>query len=151
MADVQFAVLQVLESLNLSLVVGLAVDYVVHLAEAYSRSTALNRKGRVKEMLERMGVSVVSGAVTTLGSALFMLFAKIVFFMQFGIFLFCTIGFSIFYALGLFATLLAIIGPEGETGSIRPLFQSAKRCVTGRKKSDVDCSSCEGKGFYTPD
>ncbi|ELU17207.1 hypothetical protein CAPTEDRAFT_226825 [Capitella teleta] len=133
--------LGVLESLNLALVVGLAVDYVVHLAEGYSRSQARDRKGRVKEMLERIGVSVVSGAATTLGASFFMLFAKILFFMQFGIFMFCTIGFSLLYALGLFATLLAIIGPEGDTGSIRPLLAMVKRWLTGRKKSDVDCRS----------
>lgn len=142
--------LQVLESLNLALVVGLAVDYVVHLAEGYSRSQARDRKGRVKEMLERIGVSVVSGAATTLGASFFMLFAKILFFMQFGIFMFCTIGFSLLYALGLFATLLAIIGPEGDTGSIRPLLAMVKRWLTGRKKSDVDCRRCDAKGFHSP-
>jgi uncharacterized membrane protein YdfJ with MMPL/SSD domain len=136
--------------LNLALVVGLAVDYVVHLAEGYSRSEARDRRGRVQEMLERVGISVLSGAVTTLGASLFMLFAKILFFMQFGIFMFCTIGFSLLYAIGLFATLLAIIGPEGDTGSIRPWFAAVNRWCRGRKKSDVDCRKCRGRGFYTP-
>ena len=77
---------QLLESVNLVLLVGLSVDYVVHLAEAYSRSTRRDRKGRVQGMLAEVGISVLSGAVTTLGSSIFLLAAKILFFVQFGLF-----------------------------------------------------------------
>ncbi len=40
--------MQILESLNLVLVVGLAVDYVVHLAEGYGRSEHTGRKERTR-------------------------------------------------------------------------------------------------------
>lgn len=139
--------LGVLESLNLTLVVGLAVDYVVHLAEGYHSSVKKDRNGKVQDMLEDVAISVVSGALTTLGASLFMLFAKILFFMQFGIFMFGTIGFSLFYALGLFSTILSIVGPVNEIGSIEPLIRFLKSFITGRKKSDIDCSKCKGKGF----
>ncbi|XP_077990897.1 protein dispatched-like [Glandiceps talaboti] len=136
--------LGLLESLNLSLIVGLAVDYVVHLAEGYHLSPKEDRLGRLQDMLEHVGVSVISGAATTLGASLFMLFAQILFFMQFGIFMFCTIGFSLIFSLGLFTTLLGLIGPQGETGSLKFIY----RWVIGRKKTDIDCSSCDGKGFH---
>ena len=74
--------MQVLVSLNMCLVVGLAVDYVVHLAEGYHMSHARDRKGRLRHALQRMGISVFSGACTTLGASAFMLFAKIQFFFQ---------------------------------------------------------------------
>ena len=74
--------MQVLVSLNMCLVVGLAVDYVVHLAEGYHMSHARDRKGRLRHALQRMGISVFSGACTTLGASSFMLFAKIQFFFQ---------------------------------------------------------------------
>ena len=121
---------QLLESLNLVLVVGLAVDYVVHLAEGYSRSSHRNRLGRTKDMLEEVGISVLSGALTTLGASLFLLFAAILFFVQFGTFMFCTIGFSIIYSLGLFVTVMALCGPENDTGSLRAIFNwvSGKCC-----------------------
>jgi hypothetical protein len=53
-------------------------------------------------MLEEMGTSVFSGACTTLGASSFMFFATLQFFMQFGVFMFCTIGFSLLFSLGLF-------------------------------------------------
>lgn len=143
--------LGVLESLNLTLVVGLAVDYVVHLAEGYHSSQKEDRVGKVQDMLEGVGISVLSGAVTTLGASLFMLFAKILFFMQFGIFMFGTIGFSLFYALGFFSTLLSIVGPINEMGSIDPFLRFLKRLITGRRKGDVDCTTCKGKGFRGSD
>lgn len=113
--------LGVFESLNLTLVVGLAVDYVVHLADGYMELKNEDRVTRVKYTLGHVGISVFSGACTTLGSSVFMLAAKIIFFQQFGIFIFCTIGLSILYSLFLFTTVLAMIGPEGKTGSLLPL------------------------------
>ncbi|XP_076442540.1 protein dispatched homolog 1-like [Babylonia areolata] len=119
--------LGVLVSLNMCIVVGLAVDYVVHLAEGYHMSHARDRKTRLKHALERMGISVFSGACTTLGASAFMLFAQIQFFYQFGIFMFCTIGFSLLFSLGLYTTLMGIVGPEGSTGDI---LTGARWCVT---------------------
>ena len=127
--------LQLLESLNLVLVVGLAVDYVVHLAEGYSRSSHKDRLGRTKDMLQEVGISVLSGAVTTLGASLFLLFAAILFFVQFGTFMFCTIGFSIIYSMGLFVTIMGLIGPQNETGSLKPVYKwiGKKLCKKGEK------------------
>ena len=52
------------------LVVGLAVDYVVHLAEGYGRSEHKDRKQRTRDTLTEVGISVLSGAVTTVGASL---------------------------------------------------------------------------------
>jgi predicted RND superfamily exporter protein len=121
--------LQMLESLNLVLVVGLSVDYVVHLAEGYSRSAHNDRLGRTRDALEEVGISVLSGAATTLGASMFLLFAQILFFTEFGVFMFSTILFSILYALGFFITLIALIGPQNEFGSLKPFYRwCAKKC-----------------------
>ena len=78
-----------------------------------------------------------------------MLAAKIIFFQQFGIFIFCTIGLSILYSLILFTTLLAMIGPEGEFGSLLPLWRMIKNYMRGYKsKKHMDCKTCKGKGFH---
>ncbi|KAL5008655.1 hypothetical protein ScPMuIL_014236 [Solemya velum] len=110
--------LGVLESLNLCMVVGLSVDYVVHLAEAYTMSKANGRMKRVQDMLESMGLSVVSGAMTSFIAAIFMLFAEIQFLYQFGIFVICTIGLSFMYSIVGFTVFLALCGPQGNTGSL---------------------------------
>ncbi|KAL8608257.1 hypothetical protein ACOMHN_042124 [Nucella lapillus] len=142
--------LGVLVSLNMCLVVGLAVDYVVHLAEGYHMSHARDRRTRLKHSLERMGISVFSGACTTLGASVFMLFAQIQFFYQFGIFMFCTIGFSLLFSLGFYVTLMGIVGPEGSTGNILvPVNYTVRRfknCWEARKtqtKNTVRRSSAE--------
>ena len=140
-----------LESLNLTLVVGLAVDYVVHLAEGYMELKDQDRLTKVRHTLGHVGISVLSGACTTLGASIFMLAAKIVFFFQFGIFIFCTIGFSILFSLFLFTTILALAGPEGETGSLKPALRCGKDFVRGKSKNDVDCAQCKGKGFHRKD
>lgn len=119
-----------LESLNLVLVVGLSVDYCVHLAEGYSRSKKTDRLGRVQNTLEEVGISVMSGCCTTLGASFFLMLAVIIFFVQFGIFMFLTIGLSILYALVLFMTVLGIIGPQNEFGSLRPIIAKIKAKFT---------------------
>ena len=111
------------------LVVGLSVDYVVHLAEGYSRSLKQDRLGRTKDMLEEVGISVLSGSVTTLGSSIFLIFSKIVFLYQFGLFMFMTILFSIIFALLLFTTLVGLIGPEKKVGSLTPVIEKLKKCL----------------------
>ena len=140
--------LGVLESLNLTLVVGLAVDYVVHLADGYVRSRHHFRHEKVRDTLGHVGISVLSGACTTLGASAFMFAAKILFFFQFGIFMFCTIGLSILYALFFFTTLLSLVGPEGDRGSIVPVVKFVKNWIRGKRSTAVDCDKCQGKGFH---
>lgn len=137
-----------LESLNLTLVVGLAVDYVVHLAEGYMELKHDKREANVQHTLSHVGISILSGACTTLGASIFLLAAKILFFFQFGIFIFCTIGFSIMYSIFFFPTVMALIGPQGKSGSIMPAVRWARDVIRGKTKQDKDCELCKGKGYY---
>ncbi len=139
--------LGVLESLNLTLVVGLAVDYVVHLAEGYMELTRENRLVKVKHTLGHIGISVFSGACSTLGASIFMLAAKIVFFFKFGIFIFCTISFSILFSLFLFTALLSLVGPENDHGSLLPFVRRLYDYLRGKTSRHVNCDVCRGKGF----
>ncbi|XP_062590675.1 protein dispatched homolog 1-like isoform X2 [Saccostrea cucullata] len=115
--------LGVLESLNLCMVVGLAVDYVVHLAEAYNMSPCMKRQDKTRNMLEKMGLSVLSGAFTTFGASVFMLGAQIQFIYQFGIFVMITVFTSLFLSLFCFTSFLLLLGPEGDSGSITALVK----------------------------
>ncbi|KAL8603219.1 hypothetical protein ACOMHN_025234 [Nucella lapillus] len=134
--------LGVLVSLNMCLVVGLAVDFVVHLAEGYHMSHHADRKGRLQQALERMGISVFSGACTTLGASAFMLFAQIQFFFQFGVFMFCTIGFSLLFSMGFYVTIMGILGPQDNIGDIRVLFRKSCACLRPKDKSQTTVSNC---------
>ena len=103
----------------MTMVVGLSVDYVVHLAEGYHMSKHTDRMTRVQDMLEEVGISVFSGACTTMGAAIFLLFAQIQFLIKFGIFMLSTIGFSLLFSLGCFVTIMGLFGPVGTTGNIK--------------------------------
>lgn len=122
------------------MVVGLSVDYIVHLAEAYRSSPSTGRTDRVHHMLESIGLSVVSGAVTTIGAAVFMLFAKIQFFFQFGIFIISTVGISLLFALFGFTTFLSLCGPQGETGCLKAFVRGCKKFCLKRDNSDTEDS-----------
>lgn len=111
--------LGILEAVNYVVVIGLSIDYTVHLSEAYTESHARDRQSRVIGMLEEMGVSVLSGALSTLGSVFFMLFAPIVFFVKFAAFIFATISLSCIYSLVFFPAMLAVIGPTGDFGNCK--------------------------------
>ena len=121
------------------MVVGLSVDYVVHLAEGYHRSAHADRMSRVKDMLEEVGISVFAGACTTLGASVFMLFAQILFIIKFGIFMLCTIGFSLLFALGFFTTVMGLVGPSGKTGDVTELYKSLF-CSKGEENEDENDS-----------
>ena len=61
-----------LGSICLIVVIGLSVDYTVHLVHVYNMSSKPTREEKTREALGRMGVSVLAGAVTTFGAAVFL-------------------------------------------------------------------------------
>jgi predicted RND superfamily exporter protein len=50
--------LGMLEAINYVAVIGMSIDYCVHMSEAYVEASATEREPRVKKMLAEMGVSV---------------------------------------------------------------------------------------------
>jgi hypothetical protein len=119
------------------MVVGLTVDYVVHLAEGYTLSLHKDRFSRVRDMLDEMAVSVFFGAITTLGASCFMFIAQLSFFLQFGIFMFSTIGFSLFFSMGMFVTLMGMFGPQGDTGNLVVLFQKLSKWCKSKRGGEL--------------
>jgi len=110
--------LGMLEAIIFVMVIGMSVDYVVHMSDAYLQSVHTDRAGRSRFMLGKMGMSVLSGAVTTLGAAFFMTFAYITFFYKFGLVILFTIAQSLITALFFFSAQMALFGPENSFGVI---------------------------------
>ena len=102
----------------MAFVAGLSVDYILHLVQAYRISSLKRREDRVQDALSSVGVSIVSGAITTLGSSAFIMFTQIEFFLEFGVFIFCTVGFSVLHAMLLFPAMLTIMGPSNDQGNL---------------------------------
>merc|ERR1712151_671335 len=107
--------------------VGLSVDYTVHLLHAFNESPAPDRGKRVQESLSSMGITVLSGAVTTLLAALPLFLTQSTFFNRFGTFVFITIFLSITLALFLLTPLLLLIGPKGKFGDVEIFYTIARK------------------------
>ena len=71
----------------------------------------------------QMGVTVVMGAVTTLGAGMFLWMCTLTFFTKFAVLIVGTIGFSLALALLFFMPLAASWGPEGDTCELRALYR----------------------------
>ena len=56
------------ESIGVVIIIGLSVDYVVHLSATYIHTPFNDRHERMKQAYTEMGVSILSGTITTFGS-----------------------------------------------------------------------------------
>ena len=72
--------LGVSESIAMVIIIGFSVDYVVHLAAHYVHCTTPSRYEKSTESVAAMGVSIFSGAMTTLGSGVFLFGGTVIFF-----------------------------------------------------------------------
>jgi len=107
------------ESIAATIVLGLAVDYTVHLGHIISKSTQTSRGGKVAEAASMMGGTVLAGSVTTLGSALLMFACQLSFFAKMAVLISGTVILSLSFALLFFLPLCALIGPSGPPRSWR--------------------------------
>jgi hypothetical protein len=106
-----------MESICLTVLAGFCVDYIVHLAHSYMESPdRTNREARVRYSVGHMGVSVLSGALTSLGASLLLFFCTLRFFSTFGTFFFGTIFLAWLWANFFFIPALGTFGPAGSQG-----------------------------------
>ncbi len=110
--------LGVIESICLTIVTGLSVDYSAHIGETYDESHKGARLNRLRDMLGTIGLSVFSAGVTSFGSACFLLGTTIIFFFRFGVFIMLTIGYSFIFALLFLPCVLSFIGASGNFGKL---------------------------------
>jgi len=116
--------------------VGLSVDYTVHLLHAYNESSQQGREQRAKDALSHMGITVFSGAVTTLAAAFPLVLCQMVFFRRYGTFVFIIILVSIVTAILLLVPLLLLVGPDGSFGDI-PCFYWLRSKMSGADKKQA--------------
>ena len=127
-----------IESIAATVLVGLAVDYVVHVANAYMEAKKKDRESRVKNALTEMGGTVLGGAVTSLGASFFLLLCNFQYFAKFGVFMFMTIGLSFLFVFFFFIPVLLLIGPEEGCCNLRRIAQCDQFCFCccGRQSPD---------------
>jgi len=102
-------------------VIGFSIDYTLHIGHMYEEAREKGfkkREERIKYSLERMGTTVLAGAITTAGSALFMLMCQMTFFYKMALLISVTILNSLIYSLLFLVSLCILFGPENEFGQI---------------------------------
>ena len=129
------------EAIAATIVIGLSVDYTVHLGHMYVEAAPAAREGKFEVSATNMGGTVISGGVTTLGAASFMYFCQLTFFSKMATLITGTIFFSLLYSLLLFMPLLALLGPEGEMLTVRERVERWRGAILG--------GSAGGSSSYT--
>jgi len=118
--------LGIAESVAGVIVIGLAVDYTIHLGHMYDHAKheigATTREERFRFATGKMGTTVFAGAITTAGSGTFLFFTQLLFFSKMAMLIVLTIVFSFIYSFGFFLALCYVAGPENETGSLHTLL-----------------------------
>ncbi|KAK8780285.1 hypothetical protein V5799_018374 [Amblyomma americanum] len=104
--------LNVLESITVSVAIGLAVDYTIHYGVAYRLSSQQDRESSVIQSLSRVGSPVTMAALTSFLAGALMFPSFVLAYLQVGTFLMLVTGVSWVYATFFFQSLLSIAGPQ---------------------------------------
>jgi len=110
------------ESLAMVIFIGFSVDYVVHIGHHYVESIHKDRFRRMNQSFSQIGLTIVSGALTTFMAGVSLLWTSLVVLWKMGILIMTTISFSLFFSLLLFPAAAYIFGPENHKGNLMHAF-----------------------------
>eukprot|EP00943_MAST-04B_sp_MAST-4B-sp1_P003931 g3931.t1 len=88
-----------IEAVGVTIFVGMSVDYALHMAHGYHAIHEKTRYGKVKGALTHLGVSILGGAITTAGAAIFLFFCHLYFFIQLGTMMFMNTTLALYFSL----------------------------------------------------
>lgn len=129
------------ESIAAIMIVGLSVDYAIHLGHMYTHAAKevglSSREDRFQYSAVAIGPTVVAGAATTLFAGVFLFGAQLIFFAKMGVLLTLTVCCSLFFSLFFLMGFLAALGPENSTGDVSKL---TKYCKKSSAKEDSPTS-----------
>merc|ERR1712086_791276 len=134
--------LGVVEAISLAILIGMSVDYVIHLAHAFHHSIATTRFKRGRNALLARGGSVFSAAFSTIGCVCFLLFCKVQLFPAFAEVVIISIFYSVLCSMFGFMALVMTFGPK-----------MRKRLVDAQRTTDQNGETVEliaisgGKGI----
>merc|ERR1711985_205236 len=100
-----------IESICLTILAGFSVDYVVHLAHAFVHAEKKDRGDKVRSALDEIGVSVLTGMLTSASAAVALMICQLQFFYKFGVFLMLTVSISWIWANIAFMATMSVCGP----------------------------------------
>ncbi|XP_075060403.1 protein dispatched homolog 1 isoform X2 [Mixophyes fleayi] len=110
--------LNVLESVTISVAVGLSVDFAVHYGVAYRLAPDPDREGKVVFSLSRMGSAIAMAALTTFVAGAMMMPSTVLAYTQLGTFMMLIMCISWAFATFFFQCICRCLGPQGSCGQI---------------------------------
>ncbi|KAG7508766.1 dispatched-like 1 [Solea senegalensis] len=110
--------LNVLESVTISVAVGLSVDFAVHYGVAYRLAPEPDREGKVIFSLSSMGSAIAMAALTTFVAGAMMMPSTVLAYTQLGTFMMLIMCISWAFATFFFQSMCHCLGPQGKCGQI---------------------------------
>jgi predicted RND superfamily exporter protein len=107
------------QSIAVVMLIGFAVDYVLHLSTDYMHSSQPTRALKMQQSYREMGVSIFSGCITTFFCGFFLYFASFVFFKTFAFVISLTVIMAFFFSMVTFGALMHLVGPEKDFCTIK--------------------------------
>jgi len=124
------------EAIAAVMVIGLSVDYVIHLGHMYvvaGEEGIESRQGRFRFSATKMGPTIIAGSVTTGGSALTMFLCQLAFFTKMATLIVMTIASSIAFSLFFFLPMLLLLGPEKNYAQWTEWFKCSRHKIPSHK------------------
>ena len=107
------------QSIAVVMLIGFAVDYVLHLSTDFMHSSQPTRALKMRQSYREMGVSILSGCITTFACGFFLYFANFVFFKVFAFVITLTVLLAFFFSMVTFGAIMHVVGPEKDFCSIK--------------------------------
>jgi len=119
------------ETIAAVILMGLSVDYGVHLGAAYveAPSKLRTRGERTQYSLATLGISITASAITTVLSGSILWLCTLQFFFKFAFLITMTIVTSYIWSIGFIASVLLTIGPEDGDWKLSTIFRWFKARV----------------------
>eukprot|EP00933_Yihiella_yeosuensis_P046199 TRINITY_DN41695_c0_g1_i1.p1 TRINITY_DN41695_c0_g1~~TRINITY_DN41695_c0_g1_i1.p1 ORF type:complete len:246 (-),score=35.57 TRINITY_DN41695_c0_g1_i1:109-846(-) len=102
-----------IEALALIIVVGLSVDYTLHIAQCYQKSSCATARLKVQDALRRTGSALVGSASTSVLACPPIMFCTIEVFVRFGAVIISSMVLSLLFGLIFFSAMLVVVSPNG--------------------------------------
>lgn len=138
--------LNVLESVTISVAVGLSVDFAVHYGVAYRLAPEPDREGKVIFSLSRMGSAIAMAALTTFVAGAMMMPSTVLAYTQLGTFMMLIMCISWAFATFFFQCMCRCLGPQGTCGQI-PLPKKLQCQVFSEVTSTGPSTQGKGSGL----
>ena len=128
--------LNIIESLTITLAVGMSIDFTIHYGVVYQMSPEATSAGRTYESFVRVGSAVAAAAWTTFSAGIAVLNCSVDPYHKLGVFLVLVMVFSWTYSTFFFQSLCHIIGPVGNVAQLRCPAAVRQKCDRSKPSTD---------------